>query len=463
MTPLPRRARRTFLLLGLVLLAGACTDAEPEPTATALATAPPITTLAPVTTVPPTTPTSSTTTTTTPTIPPATLVDPLEGLLAEVEDLIAVAEEIRGLGFLVTPDVVVLDPADFATRVGMLMDDREDEMRNEGMTLLLRLVGMLEAGDDLESRRRDLQGLPETSWYDPGTASLLVADQPAGLGPSARSELVHEIVHALADQHYRWSEARVSLLAAGADDRLGALDALVEGDATYFQVVYIQQLPVNERQEIAREFVEPSPEAADAPAWLLADLAFPFDSGFDFVANLVAGGGIAAVDRAYLDPPTTSEHILHPERYRRGEIGRDVEPPATTIEAYTELAPATLGEWGFRLLLEGTMSPGLLTQTTDGWGGDSYQLFLTEGGDVALGLIYLGDAESHTVEVTQAFIDFAEDVLGLGDGVRSGGGEVFKRKDRPWMFLDREGEGLIVVIASDPDAGANLAEQLTLP
>jgi len=331
------------------------------------------------------------------------------------------------------------------------------------MTLLLRLIGMLEAGDDLETLRRDVQGLPETAWYDPGTASLLVADQSVGLGPLARSELLHEIVHALTDQHYRWSDARAALLGAGADDRLAAFDALVEGDATYFQVVYVQQLPAPEREEIAGEFVDPSPGSADAPAWLLEDLAFPFDAGFDFVADLVAGGGIAAVDRAYLDPPTTSEQIIHPERFRRSETARVAGPPAASIDRYTELPAATFGEWGMRLLLEGSLSPGMLTQTVDGWGGDAYQLFLTGGGDVAFGLLYLGDAEFHTVEVTQAFIDFAEDVLRLGDGVRTGGGEVFQRNDRPWMFLDREGEGLVVVIASDPDAGAELAAQLTPP
>lgn len=458
---LSRLGRRTIPLFGLVLLAGACTDASPAQTTTpGPATAPSVTTLPPLTTAAATT---ATPTTTTITVPPTTFDSTGGGLLGEVEELMEAAEEIRALGFLATPEIVMLSRAEFATRVGLLMEEREDELRDDAMTLLYRLIGMLEAGDDLGTLSRDLQGLPETAWYDPGTASLLVADQAGALGPLARSELLHEMVHALTDQHYRWSDARAALLGAGADDRLVAFDALVEGDATYFQVVYIQQLPAGEREEIAGEFVDSSSDSADAPTWLLEDLAFPFDAGFDFVADLVAGGGIAAVDRAYLDPPTTSEHIIHPERFRRGETARPAGPPSASIDRYTELPAATFGEWGMRLLLEGTLSPGMLTQTVDGWGGDSYQLFLTGGGDVAFGLVYLGDAEFHTVEVTQAFIDFAEDVLRLGDGVRTGGGEVFERNDRPWMFLDREGEGLVVVIASDPDAGAELAAQLTPP
>lgn len=448
---------RLLLLMGLALLVSSCNDAAP-PTGTTPG-APPVTTLPPVTTVVETT----TSTTTSTTLPPATSPDPQAGLVGEVEELIDVAEEIRGLGFLVAPDIVVLDPVDFATRVGFLMSDREDELRNEAMALLLQLVGLLDDGEDLEELRGELLGVPEHAWYDATTGNLLISDRTTALGPHGRAEIIHEILHGLTDQHYRWSDARASLLAASADDRLAAFDGLVEGDATYFQLVYIQQLTEAEQAEIALEYLEPSPAAADAPPWLLRDLAFPFDAGFEFVADLVAVGGIAAVDRAYLDPPQTSEHILHPERYRRGEVGHDLGSPGAALDSYTELPAASFGEWGLRLLLDAVLSPGMLTQTADGWGGDSYQLFITGGGDVAFGFVYLGDAEAHTVEVTQAFIDFAEDVLRLGEGVRTDGGEVYSRNGRPWVFLDREGSGLVVVIASRSGAGGDLADQLSPP
>lgn len=383
--------------------------------------------------------------------------------MAEVEDLIEEAEEIRALGFLVTPEIVILSRDQFDARVTRLMADREDELRNEAMTLLFRLLGMLDSDRELEAIERELQGAPDTAWYDDTTGELLVVDSSPGLGPLARSELVHEITHALADQHYRWSSRRAELLGDGAYDRLRAFDALVEGDATYFQVVYVQQLSEEERQEIGRAFLEADPDATDVPDWLLEDLAFPFDAGFDFVANLVAGGGIAAVDRAYLDPPTTTEHVLHPERYRLGETARPVDRIEATPDGYTSVPAAGFGEWALRLLLARATSPGLLTQTVDGWGGDSHRLFVTGGGDVAFALVYLGDAGSHTAEVTQAFIDLAEDVLNLGDGSRRGGGQAYSRNNRPWVFLDREGPGLLVVIASSASAGAQLADSLSPP
>ena len=445
------------MLLALLLAVSACTDDPAAPTTAgspqdAPVTLPPLTTLSP-----------TTTSTTTTTAGPAS-GDVVDSFVAEINDLIEAAERVRGLGFIAKPTIVVLSPVEFSARVELLLDRREDEnFRDDAMTLLFRLVGRLDDGDDLSAFRRDLNGLPETAWYDDSTGSLLVADSPVELGPLARSEVVHEVVHALADQHYRWASYRSESL-PDADDRLAAFDALVEGDATYFQLLYIQQMSQADREEVALAFVDSSAAAEGVPGWVIEDLAFPFDQGFEFVADLVASGGIAAVDRAYLDPPSTSEQVLHPERYRRGESGLAANQDDALLEGYTEVGGVvSFGEWGLRLMLEEAMSPGLLTQIADGWGGDAYQIFVTGGGEVAFALLYLGDAESHTIEVTQAFIDFAEDVLGLGEGVRTDGGAVYSRGNRPWVFLDREDSGLLVVIASEASAGRSLVEQLSPP
>ena len=457
------------MLLGVAFVLGACNGPESapvQPTVAGVTTLPPVVTPAPPSPTTTTTTTTTTPTTTTPTtstapgsIPPT----PEEALRAQVEGLIAETEAIRGLRFVAKLPVIVLDRIEFAARVDATLAARRDETRLAAETALYRLLGRLDAGDDLGSLQAELQGVAETAWYDVQARALLVAAQPEDLGPLARSEVVHEVVHALTDQHYQWAEAREALMTAGADDRLTAFDALVEGDATYVQTLYIQGLPPEERAEIAAEFFEPSPRAAEVPDWVIDDFAFVFDSGFDFVADIIAGGGSAAVDRAYLEPPVSSEHVAHPERYRRGETPRAVGSLQLTATEYTALTAATLGEWGLRWLIGETRSPGLLTQTVDGWGGDLYQILVTGAGDVALALSYLGDGEPHTIEITEAFLELAEDVLGLGEGVRTNGGVAFERNGRPWVFVDREGNGLVVVIASDPDTGAELAAQLTPP
>ena len=441
-----------------VVLSAACTGGGSTPTpAPGSATDVPA-----ITTLPAPTTTSSTSTTTTTLLPPVTTGPPLLGLAAEVESLIDEAEGIRGLGFLTKPEVVLLSPAAFLARVDAGVDRLESADRDEARTAVFRLAGLLGPDEDLAGLHTSLFEPPQSAWYDAVAGQLVVAERADALSALARSEIVHEVVHAITDQHYRWWSAQQELVGSGADDRAAAFDALVEGDATYFQIVYIEGLPAEEREEIALGFVEPR-AAADTPQWVVDDVAFPFGVGFDFVADLVAGGGIAAVDRAYADPPISSEHILHPERYRRGESPMAVGPMEGTIDGYTALPAATLGEWSLRSLLSEVLIPGVLTQTADGWGGDTYQVYVTGGGEAAFAYLYVGDGEAHTIEVTQAFLRLAEDVLQLGEGERSDGGEVFERNGRPWMFVDREGSGLLVVIASEPSAGADLMSRLAPP
>ena len=112
---------------------------------------------------------------------------------------------------------------------------------------------------------------------------------------------------------------------------------------------------------------------------------------------------------------------------------------------------------------EGSFYLRALNSAADGWGGDQYQLFISGSGAVAFSYVYVGDAEAHTEEMTQAFIDFAEDVLELGEGTRTDGGVAYAHNDRPWVFIDREAAGLLVMIASDGGVGADLAAQLSPP
>lgn len=443
------------LLVALAMTVAACSgDDDPSLTTTA-GTAPSITSLAPPTT-------TTTTTTTTTLLPPATTGQPPAGIEADVADLIAEAEQLRGLGFIIEPDVELLDEAAFAARVGG-SESVVLSARDRSHNLLYRLAGRLEDAEDLGSWRSDLTPDPEFAWYDVTAKTLLVVSQAGEYGPLARSEIIHEVIHALTDQHYSWSKVIDELVAAGSDDRLIAMVALIEGDASYFQLVYVQSLSIEEQREVAEEFLEASPEAATIPEWAISDIVFPFEAGFEFVRDLVSDGGIAAVDRSYSAPPVSTEQILHPGRYERGETPVALAAPAEAPLGYEIVGSATLGEWAMRILLEEAMSPGFLTQTADGWGGDAYGLFESADGAVALAIVYIGDTEDDAIEVTQGFIDFAEDVLKLGDGARSGGGQAYSRSGRPWMFIDREGLGILVVLATERSAGRELADGLSPP
>ncbi len=144
-------------------------------------------------------------------------------------------------------------------------------------------------------------------WYETGTDRLVVVE-----GRSAafsRAVLLHELHHALQDQHFGLTGLYRS---AHAGDETQALRALVEGEA---------MLAVTDllNYDFERHMGLPETGTVDRS---LFDKIYEYGSGRRFVLALRERGGWDAVDAAYSQPPRSTAEILHPERY-----------PLTTAEA----------------------------------------------------------------------------------------------------------------------------------
>jgi hypothetical protein len=420
----------------------------------------------------PTTSISPESTTTSLTIPDRvevpTTVDPgaadagtIERVAVAVRELAAEVEVLRGLIFVVEPDVVVLQPEVFENRLRTYYESVIATSGPVGKTGLYRLAGLLPF-DSTESILARLEPPPTAAFYDMGRRQLVVTGDLDDADPFQRASLVHELVLALVDQHHSTATTRSELVAVGADDRLRAFDALVEGDATYFQLVHIQNLPSEEQAAIAAEFAATdAPVVGGIPDFIRSSLAFPYDAGTTFVADLVASAGIAAVDQAYRIPPESSEHILHPERYRRGETAAAVAPLEVSVAGATTAPSATFGELQLDQLLSLSLDSGLVTQTVDGWRGDQYQLIETDD-TFAFALSLAMQSNTDAIEVVTGLIAHARDVLQAGDGVEAAGGLLWDDGDY-YVFLDRVGDGLMYVLANDRDLGRAVRSQVEAP
>ena len=78
-----------------------------------------------------------------------------------------------------------------------------------------------------------------------------------------------------------------------------------------------------------------------APQWLQDDLLFPYEQGLRFVEQVVADGGIAAVDLAYSELPETTEQVLDPGKYLRAEAPRELAPLARP----SSYSISVIGSW----------------------------------------------------------------------------------------------------------------------
>jgi hypothetical protein len=399
-------------------------------------------------------PAETTTTTLDPDVDPGVA----QALKDEIDALVLVTEEVRGLRFVEPPSVSIITPEALANRIREdLNEDLEDIEVEERFYALL---GLVDEGTDLSQVIEDLLAEQVLGFYDNETGEMVIAGDDAGLTALSKMTVIHELVHALTDQHFGFGDYRDQLVDEERYDEASALLALVEGDATYFQLVYMQEhLSITEQLAVANEVLGADTSALDAsPRFLQADLEFPYDRGFFFVQELVEAGGIAAVDGAYEDLPTTTEHILHPRRYANFEDALPTELPEVAVAGYEELEESTMGEWGLRLLFIEDTEPDMLTQVGDGWGGDRYRI-LYDADDVAFVYAYEADRQQDAIEVAQAFLELAETGMGLGGGIESGGGVLFENGEG-YAFVDRVDSALIFVAASDPTVGALIRDQV---
>ena len=114
---------------------------------------------------------------------------------------------------------------------------------------------------------------------------------------------------------------------------------------------------------------------------------FPYYIGQAFVEYLHSKGNWAEVNRAFGNLPTTTEQILHPEKYEAGEGGIPVnDRPLSEVlgEDWRLLDNDALGEWMTFLLLgygadyAGLLSDDIAWEAANGWGGDQYQVYYND-------------------------------------------------------------------------------------
>jgi hypothetical protein len=388
-------------------------------------------------------------------------IDPevVDEMRSELAALMVEAEQVRGIPFIAIPTVVILDEAEFSQRVSDLVAEDLDQEELATDSDFYAMLGMLEPGTDLYQLLIDLYTEQVAGFYDGDTEEMVVPAAPDGFTELQRITVLHELVHALTDQHFDFNDEFEMLVDEGNGDDTSAFQALIEGDATRSQFVYMEGMSPIEAVRAATEALTYDTSVFDSvPGWIRSDLTFPYDQGLVFVEAITETGGLAAVDDAYQNPPQTTEQVLDPARYARNEPPRDLAPLTVELDGWDLSDEATFGDWGLRLLLDGSVSPGEVTQAASGWGNDIYQVF-TRGDDVAMVMSYIGDSERDAEELANALIAHIRDDMDSGPAEESAGGLLY-RQGNIYSFIDRVDEGIYWIVSTDKSAGEGVRQQL---
>jgi hypothetical protein len=313
--------------------------------------------------------------------PPAPQPTPIE---LEIERLSRWVEAERELAFKRPPRVDLHTDETFEmlyrSAAPLTEEDRE---QIETMASMLKAVGLLDADVDVLARGADAID-NVLGFYDPRSGQLVV--RGALLTPHSRSVLVHELTHALDDQHFGLHRPE---MADGRFEDAAAFQALVEGDATRVQLAYIDSLPEAERAAVIEAETDGFDEAVAAntdPQAMDYFGAFPYRDGARFVESLVEAGGNAAVDRAFADPPRTTAAIIVPDRFLHGLDGIRLPLPRPDGEVVDE---GMFGALALYLVLATVVPSESAAIAAVSWEGDSYMAWRTQDGRTCVKLRFV--------------------------------------------------------------------------
>jgi hypothetical protein len=337
---------------------------------------------------------------------------------AEIDDLVAqlsgYVEEQRGLTF--EEPVVVEVEGNEAFEERLLLDFDEDAEDLASYEPLYKATGLLPAEDSLADSLREALGAAVIGFYDPETKELVV--RGAAITPAVRVTIVHELTHALDDQHFDLDRPEYD----DAADEVGfGFSAVVEGNATVVENAYLATMSSAETEAYFDEQL--SYEMPDVPLALLQLLGAPYIHGEGLVSTLRENGGQERLDAAFEAPPRTSEQVLHPDKFFDGEEREAVTHPQ--VPAGGEAAwEGVLGEVYIALAL-GEEVPSLSDEAAAGWGGDWVTTWTEDGGDKAcMAANFVGDTGEDNNQLEEAWSAWADsadldvDVVQAEDGDR---------------------------------------------
>lgn len=365
---------------------------------------------------------------------------------AQMDLLVQVTETLRGLN-TVTP----VERA-FPTRdetIAYLTDLFHTDMTPEDAArfeAFYQVLGLLPEDVDLSEAYLKLLGAQVAGFYDTDTRIMnvipMIGDTPGdALSITEQIIFVHEYDHALQDQHFDLDALQNEAVTAVPDQSL-ALTSLIEGDASAVMQLYAQEImtrnPLAALSLLAEGVMSNTlTMPPGTPDVLSRELLFPYEQGMAFVIALAADGGWDAVNAVYDNPPSTTEQIIHPEKYIAGE-GAITRPEWASIavpEGWTTLWDVPLGEYYLREHLRTLMTPTDAAAAAAGWGGDRFLVFESP--------------EGARLWVLSSAWDTPEDAAEFADAYRAGLTETY---GEPLAADDRchdTGEGVACLVTFD--------------
>ena len=316
-----------------------------------------------------------------------------------VPSLQAFVAKERGLEFKGPVQVTLLGDKAFKERLEDSGEEDLDEVRDA--EAVLQAMGLLDRDVDLAAVVRSFSAGAVLGFYDPEANELVV--RGAEPTPFVRVVLVHELTHALEDQQFDLDRDELG------DEAFLGFQALAEGSATRIEDRYRATLSRSERRSVARDEQERGASVpGNVPRVVEVLFGFPYAFGPELVDAVVRAGGQARLDAAFTNPPASSEQVLDPRRYLRGDPPRPVPVPRADADSFDD---GEIGQLFLSLMLRAELDDDEAADAADGWGGDHYVAW-RDGNRTCVRMTFVMDTAKDTDELAAALAEWARERSG---------------------------------------------------
>lgn len=305
-------------------------------------------------------------------------------------------------------------------------------------------------------------------YYRPKTKNLYLADWLSL--DEQKTVMVHELVHALQDQHFNLE--RFDKTPDGESDRDLAIHALIEGEATAVMLNFllkpqnldITALPIP-LTTIFEQLQKTDDQRAEilnsAPAVIRESLLFPYTYGAGFVQHVLRQSSWQQVSKAYSTLPDSTEQILHPERF----LKRD-DPVLVALPRLESVLNQTVvrrmfdtnGEFGYLIILSEYLDKDTAKRATAGWDGDQFALYENPTtGNLILVHLSVWDNGSEAEEFVDAYAERTARRYNEAKATsRDTPGTHVWQTEEGLVYLERRGADVLVIEGLDQSAKASI-------
>jgi len=274
-------------------------------------------------------------------------------------------------------------------------NDDEDSKRMQRGEIVLKKFGLLDRDFNLKPFMLSLLKEQIAGYYDSKTKTVYMLDY---LDPeSQKPVLVHELTHALQDQHTdleKWNDQTPSDLPhnVGQDNDHLAKDELdtartaaLEGQAMAVFLDYslkpsgrsiIKNPELIQQMQDQMQGTDDSPVLARAPLLLSESLLFPYKDGLSFEQDIWMDKGQKAAFAGVLDrPPASSWEVMNPRVYEQSKpspvlVLPDIHP--ILDKKYKAYDIGQVGQLDLRILAQIFGGEGAARDLTPAWDGGIY-------------------------------------------------------------------------------------------